>query len=689
MSRSTCTALAAAMVVGGTAVRIHNGLTFPLLQGYDAFGHFTYVWYLSTTGRVPLPTSGWSFFHPPLYYALMAIPWTQLTGLDPAMRLRVGTTIVALLGLTHAAVAYVMVRRCVPSDRLAPLLAAALMLFVPVHVYSAAFLGNEGLAAVFCSLAILALLAWLRSPSPPRAIGVGVLLGSAMLTKTSALAVTIAILVAMTVKTIRDGVPARGRQVAAAAAIMLAISGWYYARNVAVYGRPFVMSRGEFMVQQVENFQPQARRSLLEYLLFDPGIFRRPTWPRDAPGPDGTYDALRASVWTGLYANTWFDAAGGIVVPRVNDSEVARRAGQLLLCLGTLPTALTVVGVWSAARRLWRDGWDDVGAPSLLLLATMLTLFVIGTHAVPIPAAVKATYLTPVSVVFAFFFGLGFAHVRRAWPALVPFVALECAAVFAVSLVVFWYGLLFDRDALWRGSPIIAAALENNAGVIEYAGNDLEAAHERFATAAAAGWHVAYENLAHLALDAGRPDEALHLMKRAMRLQAQQSFGRSDDRRRFVITTQAEYLNLLAVVYDALGRDDRALRAARAAVRTDPMIADAEYDVGLLTLRRALASGVPPDRVLLAGAEQHLARACTLDPGFTDAAILLRSARAWDGECAPEADSVASAGGRRYPVETGLGLQHAASIARRRHIRATAQDAGSAPWSHRCAAPAP
>ena len=670
MSRSTCIALAAAMFVGGAAVRVHDGLTFPLLQGYDAFGHFTYVWYLAATGRVPLPTSGWSFFHPPLYYALMTIPWTQLTGLDPLTRLRIGTTAVALLGLTHAAVAYLVVRRCLPSDRLAQLLAAGLMLFIPVHVYSAAFLGNEGLAAVLCSLAILAVLAWLRSPSPTRAIGVGVLLGLAMLTKTSALAVTLAMLAAMAVKTVRDRIPARGLHVAGAAAIVLAISGWYYARNVAVYGRPFVLSRGEFLVQQVENAQPQARRSLLEYVLFDPGIFRRPTWPRDAPGPGGTYDALRASVWTGLYANTWFDAFGGIAVPRVNESETARRAGQLLLCLGTLPTALTLVGVGSAARRLWHEGWDDVQTPSLLLLAAMLALFVIGTHAVPIPSAVKATYLTPVSVVFALFFALGFAHVRRSWPAVVPFVALECAAVFVLSVVVFWYGLLFDAHTIWRNFPMAEAAIENAEGVIEYAGGARDAARHRFDAAAAAGWHVGYENLAHLAIDDGRPSDALHLMKRALRVLPAQAFGTPADRERFVATTTAEYLNVLAVAYDQLGRDDRALARARAATRRDPSIPEAEYDLGLLVLRRARAATDANERAaLLADARGHLTRARLLDPGFVEPTLLLRSLVPGSvGTDQMAADGRAGTTTRRYPTETGIGVQHAASIARRRHI---------------------
>ena len=66
----------------GAAVRTNNAFRFPVLDGYDAFGHFTYIWYLSETGKVPLSTSGWSFFHPPLYYWIMSAIWRALPGVD-------------------------------------------------------------------------------------------------------------------------------------------------------------------------------------------------------------------------------------------------------------------------------------------------------------------------------------------------------------------------------------------------------------------------------------------------------------------------------------------------------------------------------------------------------------------------------------------------------------------------------
>ena len=66
MTRRTFTFLAVVVVIVGAAVRLHNGLTYPVLASYDAFSHFTYIWYLALTRHVPLPTMGWEFFQPPL-----------------------------------------------------------------------------------------------------------------------------------------------------------------------------------------------------------------------------------------------------------------------------------------------------------------------------------------------------------------------------------------------------------------------------------------------------------------------------------------------------------------------------------------------------------------------------------------------------------------------------------------------
>jgi hypothetical protein len=429
------------------------------------------------------------------------------------------------------------------------------------------------------------------------------------------------------------------------------------------------------MLRLVEDSQPQARRSAAEYLLFDPLIFRRPMWPRGSAEDGGLWSqAVRDSVWTGLYANTWFDGFGGWVVPRITDSELSRRAGQALLVLGIVPTLVVLIGFASTIPALARRGWDDASAATFLTLVPMLAIFVIGTRQVPIAAAVKATYLLPVTAAFGVCFVLGLERLRAWRSSSVPMVAVLLSVLSVVAVTVFWHGLLFDERDRQGSFPLIAASEANQYGVVSYAGGARLAARDQFARAADEGLYLGYENLGLLAFEEGRTDEAVHLLKRAWRLQPLQSFGKGDDRDLYDTTTRAEYLNLVAVFEHARGRHARAQRAAAAALGLDPTLPEAHYDLATILLENVLQRSDDAGRTAsLARARELLAAAVALDEGFAEARMLGAIARTWEFGCVDSSTVVqawkpSAAGARRYPVETGPGASHAASIGRRRHI---------------------
>jgi tetratricopeptide (TPR) repeat protein len=398
-------------------------------------------------------------------------------------------------------------------------------------------------------------------------------------------------------------------------------------------------------------------------------------WPRGTAAPDdaaGWSRALRDSVWTGLYANTWFDGFGGWIVPRVTDSEVSRRAGQALLVLGLVPTLIVLLGLGSAIVTLRRRGWDDVLAATLLTLAPMLGIFVLGTRAVPIAAAVKATYLLPVTVAFGVGFALGLERLRQWRPSSLLVVAVVLTLLSTISVAVFWHGFLFDERP--RQGSLMAASEGNQYGVVYYAGGDGWTARQYFERAAADGLYLGYENLAALAFEADRFEEALHLLKRALLLQPTQSFGNAADRALYDRGTRAEYLNLVAVFEHARGRTQRAGRAANTALRSDPTLPEAHYDLAVTLLEDAAAQPATSTRVpVLVRAQEHLDRALELDPGFAEARSLRSVASTLEPSCvahptvAPDWEFSAP-GARLYPVETGLGAPQAAAIGRRRHI---------------------
>lgn len=680
-----------------------------MLAGYDGFAHFTYVWFVAETGRAPMPTHGWSFFHPPLYYALMAGVWNALDAFDPAVRLKAGKLLIAALGLAHALVAWrVLGRRFAGSPRV---LGTAFALLVPVQLYSAGFLGNEGLHAVLGSLSLFALLLVLERAATARGALLGALLGLAMLAKFSAVAIVAAALAAVALAAAfrrgdasaapgddRDGAArADGDRSAVASAspglrtlvvtsaVMLVVCGAWYARSIAAYGQPFQLSRDAFLVEYVEGNQPQAARGWADYLTFDPWIFRRPVWPRGATptSDDAPHDfarAVRESVWTGLYANTWFDGFGGWVLPPVVESELARRSGQLLLTLGLLPTGLMVVGVVSSLGVLRRRGWradQDETVVCALATASMLVLFVYGTRAAPIAAAVKATYFTPIVVAFAFWLAAGVAVVERRRPRWLPAVEAGCALLAAVALAVFCQGLLFERDVFGRSLPGFEAAKTNQAGIVEYAGGRRERANELFERAAAAGEPLALENLAVLAVEDGRPARALRLLKRAARRQGGRPGAGPIRREEFLRRESAEIDHAIGVVLHALGRRDRAVWRWHRAIARSPRLAEALYSVTIALLEDRLAGAGRDERarrLAFDDAARALVNVRRFDPGLKDGWQLAAAVDALRGDC--DAARAVLEGWRElpwwteraYPVETGTGAGFSASIGRRRVI---------------------
>jgi tetratricopeptide (TPR) repeat protein len=669
----------AVLLALGVAARLHNAWAAPVLAGYDAFAHFTYVWFVAETGRAPMPTHGWSFFHPPLYYASMAALWNALPDVDPATRLRLGKLAVSALGCIPAFVVWKLVGRRHPGRAGIRLLATGLVLLLPMQLYSAGFLGNESLHAVCGALSLAAVLWLLREPSPLRAVVLGVCLGLAMLAKFSAIAVVAACFAAVALSGLahrRTG-PAL-KTIALATVAMLAVCGWWYARNVSAYGTPFQLSRDTFMVAFVEGNQPQAARGPADYLTFDPLIFRRPVWPRGATvegdaAPHGFERAVRESVWTGLYANTWFDGFGGYVLPPVVDSEVARRAGQLLLTLGLVPTGVVLLGLVSSLAALRRRGWDDEAVALALTIAAMLVLFVYGTHAAPIAAAVKATYFTPIVVAFAFFFAEGLARLS---PGSMRVVTAVCAVLGGISLAVFWQGLLFDPAAGGATLPRAAESRLVQLGIVEYAGGRRDAARAAFEQASTANYQLAWENLAFLEIDEGRPAKGLRLLHRAARLLRENPEGGPVRRREFVAREGAEYDHSMAVVAWNLGRKEIAVKLWHRAIQRDPRHAEALVSLALAQLEDGLASAANEDERLmrLEDAARALQNVRALDPGLEAGWTLAAGVAALAGDCEKarrilhEWNARPSWLERNYPAETGTGSTFSASIGRRRLI---------------------
>ena len=132
--------------------------------------------------------------------------------------------------------------RMMTSDEWTPVIAAAIVAFVPRFLFLSGVLNNDNLATMFGALATL-FAVWLvsRRPDSTRvrvawAAGAGMILGAALLTKVTAVVVGPGLVVALflVVRGARDRL--------ALSAVMgissVAVSGWWLVRNQVLYGDP-------------------------------------------------------------------------------------------------------------------------------------------------------------------------------------------------------------------------------------------------------------------------------------------------------------------------------------------------------------------------------------------------------------------------------------------------------------------
>ncbi len=272
------------LVVFG-ALALYYSLIIPLFEGPDEDDHSRYARFLADAHALPVQQfvngggeAGHQGWQPPLYYALAALVispldtsdfqqhlWRNPAGTflgDPACCGRNiyfhtdsenfpyrGTTLAVhvarLLSILFGAItvwATYRTAQVLAAGTLVPLAATALVAFNPSFLFASALVSND---AMLAALAALVLLMWTKLLDgqlalwPKYAAVLGVLLGLAVLTKTTALGLipfTMVVVgyVAWRRKAARSGIVA----IALMLGIVLLLSGWWFARNQLLYGDP-------------------------------------------------------------------------------------------------------------------------------------------------------------------------------------------------------------------------------------------------------------------------------------------------------------------------------------------------------------------------------------------------------------------------------------------------------------------
>jgi hypothetical protein len=354
--------------------------TMPILFGVDERVHLAYVEVL-LSGELPevdqdVPLDGrfpvlreyyaagteeagprgdvWVANHPPLTYVLAALPtWLAAeAGLDrgPPMVLRVLNGLGMALGVIAVAAAC---DALLPGRRLEAMAAAGLAAFAPSVVSIASYGYNDGVAfAVGTALLAVILRVARFGPTPHRLLAL-VALGTAAVLARSSLLPLVAIAGGVwLVRSWRSGAGRSLAQTALVGGVPAVLGGWFYLRNVDLYGS--VTGSGYLQ----DKFQRVAAGSTAD-VLADP-VFLLGVWQ---------------DLWASFRSNVGIGS--GHIVPGTPDAVLGSRlviGGALVVAslVGAVRALLRPRGrrAWGALTWIVAAGWVGVCALGLASFAS-------------------------------------------------------------------------------------------------------------------------------------------------------------------------------------------------------------------------------------------------------------------------------------------------------------------------------
>ncbi|HVP29754.1 MAG TPA: hypothetical protein VMW35_11400 [Myxococcota bacterium] len=216
-------------------------LRIPTESGFDSVAHVDYVEAILATGRLPLAHQGLEMYHPPLFYVVTAL---LLALLQPAhggaFERLVYSLLPVLAGVGMVFVAAATARLLSPASAWIEAGSIVAAGFLPMSLTLSATVSNEAPHAFVASLALLLALRALVAPSTTRRddLALGLVLGVGLLTKYSSAVLVPLLLGAVAVKRwmLEGATPSRAASGALRAlAVVLAVAGWFYARNLLYY----------------------------------------------------------------------------------------------------------------------------------------------------------------------------------------------------------------------------------------------------------------------------------------------------------------------------------------------------------------------------------------------------------------------------------------------------------------------
>jgi tetratricopeptide (TPR) repeat protein len=370
----------------------NNNRLLPFHRGFDSSEHLKYINYIQQHRSLPLPTEGWEMYQPPLYYLIAAASLSLChVSVDDQISISVLRWLGALLGIAQFVLVFFSLRLLL-SIR-AAFVGLLLAAFLPMHLYMAHYVTNEMLAATLATAALYLCLRLLKSDAPRASqfAWLGLALGSAMLTKATAILLLPIVITAIAGKLIYAQAPIATllRNLGLLLTVCFAVCGWHYTRIWLRFGTPLVGNWD--VISGFTWWQDPGYHTATDYVRFGRSLVN--------PIFSGF-----AGIADGIYSTLWGDAlCGGAASLTTAWNQTPMAAGYLW---ALIPGALILVGAGIAIIQFIRKP-----SSALFLLIGFSVMIGLGllfmTLKVPSYAQAKAFYGLSAITPLCFFGALG------------------------------------------------------------------------------------------------------------------------------------------------------------------------------------------------------------------------------------------------------------------------------------------
>jgi hypothetical protein len=416
----------------GVLLRMSMAWSYDATWSYDSHWHWLVVEWILEHHRIPTPDDVGQAQHPPLWYLIAA----GLTALGVERANVVWVSI--LMGALRLALLWTGFELYLPRARVARLAALGLAAVLGASVHIDGMVYTEATSGMLLTLAMLLTPSVFRRNGWPRwrmAGYLGVVFGLALLSKVSGIAVVAAVGAAAGLEFVmsRDGWSVRGWRLLCWAwmlVVCIAVCGWYFARNVRDYGRPFVTSfdvKSQNWVVADLLKTPYLQRRTLDFVVgWDSSAVLFPYFPSGIEPSPKFFPVAVASTFVDYWSYSFSGLNPDVSVPdwpgyrlRPITPQVFRASqyaagGGILVFLATAASWIVLM-----PRMFWRRDWGAVA----LLLVPLFTLLAALHFAVAYPidsyGVVKGVYMHFGAPPMYALFGLAVAWAWRRpihWP---------------------------------------------------------------------------------------------------------------------------------------------------------------------------------------------------------------------------------------------------------------------------------